>query len=113
MADFGLDLEAAHALLGADASQAALVSVSVPEQFGHWIPPGVCANGIGYFEVANSRMIYRLDGQTRSFGIASMISWRGTWYVVHLGAILRGDSGGGMIDDPEVGPGVSAPSSTC
>ncbi len=113
VADFGLDLEAAHALLGADTSQATLLSVSVPEQYGHWIPPGVCANGIGYFEVANSRMIYRLDGQTRSFGIASMISWRGTWYVVHLGAILRGDSGGGMVDDPEVGPGVSAPSSTC
>jgi hypothetical protein len=113
VADFGLDIEAVHALLGANPSAATLVSVSVPEQYGHWIPAGVCANGIGYFEVANSRVIYQLDGQTRSVGIASMISWRGTWYVVHFGAILRGDSGGGLVDDPEVGPGVSEPSSTC
>ena len=27
--------------------------------------------------------------EIRSFGIASMISWRGVWYVVHLGAVLR------------------------
>ncbi len=113
VADFELDIDAAHALLGPDPSAATLVSVSVPEQYGHWIPPGVCANGIGYYEVANSRVIYQLGGQTRSLGIASMISWRGTWYVVHLGAILRGDTGGGIVDDPEAGPGVSAPSSTC
>ncbi len=112
MANFGLDIEAAHALLGPNPSAATLVSVSVPEQYGHWIPPGVCANGIGYFEVPNSRVIYQVGGETRSFGIASMISWRGTWYVVHLGAILRG-SGGGEVDEPSVGPGVSAPSSTC
>jgi hypothetical protein len=113
VADFALDIQAAHALLGPNPSAATLVSVSVPEQYGHWIPPGVCANGIGYYEVANSRVIYLLDGQTRSFGIASMISWRGEWYVVHFGAILRGDSGGGMVDDPEIGPGSSAASRTC
>ena len=84
----------------------------MPEQYGHWIPSGVCDNGVGYFEVANSRVVYQLDGQTRSFGIASMISWRGTWYVVHLGAILRG-SAGGVVDEPTVGPGTSAPSRTC
>jgi hypothetical protein len=113
VADFELDIQAAHALLGPDPASATLQSVSVPQQYGHWIPPDVCANGIGYYEVANSRVIYTVGGQTRSFGIASMISWRGNWYVVHLGAILRGDSGGGMVDDPEVGPGVSAASSTC
>jgi hypothetical protein len=112
VADYALDVGAAHALLGPDPSQATFVSVSVPEQYGHWIPPGVCANGIGYYEVANSRVVYTLDGQTRSFGIASLISWRGEWYVVHLGAILR-DSSGGEVDDPENGPGSSAPSSTC
>ena len=111
VADYSLDIGAAHALLGPVPSQAVLVSVSVPEQYGHWIPPGVCANGIGYYEVADSRVVYQLDGQTRSFGIASLISWRGEWYVVHLGAILR--SGGGEVDDPETGAGYSAPSSTC
>lgn len=112
VADYALDIEAAHALLGPDPAQATLVDVSVPEQYGHWIPSGVCANGIGYFEVANSRVVYQLDGQTRSFGIASMISWRGVWYVVHLGAILR-NSSGGVVDDPSTGTGTSAPSQTC
>lgn len=112
VADYTLDLGAAHALLGPDPAQATLVSVSVPEQYGHWIPPGVCANGIGYYEVANSRVVYTLDGVTKSFGIASLISWRGEWYVVHLGAILRSGSGG-EVDEPEAGPGTSAPSTTC
>jgi len=111
VADYALDIGAAHALLGPDPAQATLVTVSVPEQNGHWIPPGVCANGIGYYEVANARVVYQLDGQTRSFGIASMISWRGVWYVVHLGAILR--SGGGEVDEPAIGTGTSAPSETC
>ncbi len=112
VADFALDIGAAHALLGPDPTQATLVSVSVPQQYGHWIPPGVCDNGVGYFEVANARVVYQLAGQTRSFGIASLISWRGAWYVVHLGAILRG-SGGGMVDEPAIGAGSSAPSRTC
>jgi hypothetical protein len=112
VADYGLDIGAAHALLGPDPAQATFVSVSVPEQYAHWIPPGVCANGIGYFEVANARAVYQLGGVTKSFGIASLISWRGEWYVVHLGAILR-SGGGGEVDDPETGTGYSAPSSTC
>ncbi len=111
VADYSLDIGAAHALLGPDATEATFVNVSVPEQDGHWIGPGVCANGIGYYEVPNARVIYQLEGVTRSFGIASMISWRGEWYVVHLGAILR--SGGGEVDQPATGPGYSAPSSTC
>jgi hypothetical protein len=112
VADFGLDIEAAHALLGPGAATATFEGVTVPEQFGHWIPPGVCANGIGYYEVANARVVYSLGGQVSSFGIASLISWRGTWYVVHLGAILR-SSTSGVVDDPEAGPGTPAPSHTC
>ncbi len=112
VADYGLDIGAAHALLGPTPSQATFVSVSVPEQYAHWVPPGVCANGIGYYEVANSRLVYQVGGVTKSFGIASLISWRGEWYVVHLGAILR-SGGGGEVEDPETGTGYSAPSSTC
>ncbi len=110
--DFGADLAAAHALLGAGAASATLLAVNVPSQYGHWIPPGVCYNGVGYFEVANSRVVYQENGQTHSFGIASMISWRGVWYVVHLGAILR-SSNQGIVEDPEIGPGTSADSTTC
>jgi hypothetical protein len=110
--DYGLDLGAAHSLLGADPASASLVEVQVPASYAHWVNPGACYNGVGYYEVPNSRVVYREHGELHSFGIASMISWRGVWYVVHLGAILR-SGGGGEVDDPSTGAGVSAPSSTC
>jgi hypothetical protein len=110
--DYRLDVEAAHALLGAGAARARLVDVQVPGGYAHWTGPGVCDNGIGYYELPNARVVYRAASETRSFGIASMISWHGLWFVVHLGAILR-PTGGGVVDAPSVGPGVSEPSSTC
>ncbi len=114
VADLRADLGAAHALLGSSASSAALVGVQVPEQYAHWVTPGVCTNSIGYYEVPNSRLVYRIGGMVRSFGIASMISWRGQWYVVHLGAVVRPTgTTRGVVDDPSTGPGVSAYSSTC
>ena len=110
--DYTLDITAAHALLGSDAAAARLITVSVVSSYGHWITPGVCSNSIGYYEMPNARVVYRVNGQVRSFGIASMISWRGVWYVVHLGAILR-SSDTGTVDDPSIGPGTSAYSATC
>jgi hypothetical protein len=110
--DYALDLAAAHALLGVHAATAQLVRVDVPSEYGHWIPPGVCANSIGYYELPNARVVYREDGQIRSFGIASMISWRGVWYVVHLGTILRSEDAG-AVDEPASGPGSSPYSGTC
>jgi hypothetical protein len=111
-AEFGLDLGAAHQILGSNPGSAGLVGVVVPQQYAHWVPPGTCENGVGYYEVANSRLVYEQDGQTRSFGIASMISWRGTWYVIHLGVVER-STNQGVVEDPEAGQGSSAPSSTC
>ena len=110
--DYALDIAAAHALLGRNALAAELVRVAVRSSYGHWIEPGVCYNEIGYYELPNARVIYRESHQIRSFGIASMISWRGVWYVVHLGAILR-SSESGVVDEPSSGPGVSAYSGTC
>lgn len=114
VADFRADIGAANALLGSSASSATLVGVHVPEQYAHWVTPGVCTNSIGYFEVPNARVIYQVGGAVRSFGIASMISWRGQWYVVHLGTVVRPTgTTRGVVDDPATGPGVSAYSSTC
>ncbi len=110
--DFSLDIGAAHALLGSDADTAELLEAIAPSGFAHWVPPGVCDNSVGYYELPNARMVYQEDRQTRSFGIASLISWRGVWYIVHLGAILRSTEDG-VVDDPSVGPGTSIPSSTC
>jgi hypothetical protein len=112
VADYGLDLGAAHALLGAHAPGARLLGVQVPASYAHWIDPGVCYNSVGYYELPNARVVYSEDGATHSFGIASMISWRGVWYVVHLGAILR-DAAVGVVDDPSTGAGAPVPSSTC
>ena len=110
--DYGLDIAAAHALLGANAAHAQLIGVQVPATYGHWIPPGVCENSIGYYEMPNARLVYRVDGHIRSLGIASMISWRGVWYVVHLGAILR-STDSGTVDAPASGPGIPVYSGTC
>ena len=112
LADYALDIRAAHALLGSGARNAQLVKVLVPGSYAHWVPPNACYNRYGYYEVPNARVVYRSGGQLHSFGIASMISWRGVWYVVHLGAVLR-NAATGVVDDPSSGTGVSAPSSTC
>ena len=112
VADYRLDIAAAHALLGSGPGTAALVAVNVPAGYAHWVPPNVCDNRVGYYEVPNSRLVYSENGQERSFGIASMISWRGVWYVVHLGTVVR-STGAGVVDDPSTGPGESVPSSTC
>jgi hypothetical protein len=110
--DYRLDLAAARALLGPRAGAVELIGVDVPTAYAHWVGPGACYNRIGYYEVPNSRMVYRDAGQVRSFGIASMISWRGVWYVVHLGAVTR-SADQGLVDDPSAGRGTAAASSTC
>ncbi len=110
--EYGQDLAAAHALLGPNAAAATLVGVTVDSAYGHWVPPGTCFNRVGYFEVPNARVVYSVGGRVSSFGIASMISWRGEWYVVHLGAVLRSGSGGRWTS-PESGPGSPAYSGTC
>ena len=56
--------------------------------------------------------MYRQDGVRRSFGIASFISWRGDWYLIHLGALVRGGAYG-IVDDPETGAGYPGPAGGC
>jgi hypothetical protein len=107
--DFTLDLAAVHKLVPRNA---ALVKVIVPAQYAQWIGVGACYNKAGYWHVPGARVVYRADGATRSFGIASFISWRGDWYLIHLGALVRGGAYG-IVDDPEVGEGVPGPPGGC
>ena len=111
-ADFTLDVAAAHRLLREDHGQAQFVRVIVPAAYAAWVSPGACANYIGYWHVPGARLVYRQDGQERSIGIASLISWRGDWYVIHFGAVLR-EAAAGLVDDPEAGPGVPGPPGGC
>lgn len=110
--DFRLDVAAAHQLLGPGARKARLVRVIVPSAEASWIVPGVCSNGVGYWHVAGARVVYREHGQLRSFGIASLISWRGRWYVVHFGAVLR-NAAVGVVDQPSLGTGTPGPPGGC
>ncbi len=107
--DFGLDVRAAHGLLGPGAR---LVRVIVPAADAAWVYPGACYNTIGYWHVSGARVVYTEHGQERSFGIASLISWRGVWYVVHFGEVLR-PVVTGVVDQPAVGPGVPGPPGGC
>jgi hypothetical protein len=106
--DYTIDVAAAHQFVGSDAH---LVTVVVPVQYATWIPVGACYNDIGYWHVPGARVEYRKDGHLESIGVASMISWRGVWYVVHFGGVQR--TGGGMIDGPSAGEGVPGPPGGC
>jgi hypothetical protein len=110
--DLRLDVAAAHHFLGAGARHDTLVRVIVPAAGAAWINPGVCYNAVGYWHVGGARLVYRHHGQLRSIGIASLISWRGRWYVVHFGAVLRAGAGG-VVDAPATGPGVPGPAGGC
>jgi hypothetical protein len=110
--DFRLDVAAAHQFLGPGARHATLLRVVVPSAEAAWINPGVCYNAVGYWHVGGARLVYRQHGQVRSIGIASLISWRGRWYVVHFGAVLRAGASG-VVDAPATGPGVPGPAGGC
>ena len=112
LADFRLDVAAAHHFLRQAPGRPHLVRVIVPAAQAAWIDPGVCDNKVGYWHVAGPRLVYRQHGRIRSIGIASLISWRGRWYVVHLGAVLR-STPAGVVDQPADGPGTPGPPGGC
>ena len=87
VAAYARDVHALHLSLGPNASQAQLVGIDVPQSQARWITPGVEYNKIGYWRVYGTRIRYMLNGRTQSFAVASLISWRGEWYVVHLSSI--------------------------
>ena len=103
LAGLGLLAAAAHHYLGRGAAHARLLRVIVPSAEAAWINPGVCYNSAGYWHVGGARLVYREHGQVRSIGIASLISWRGRWYVVHFGAVLR-TGATGLVDQPAASP---------
>ena len=109
--DFAVDIKAAHRLLGHGAGTARLIRVIVPSAQDVWVGAGACYNQVGYWHVAGPRVVYREHGQVRSFGIASLISWRGVWYVVHFGGITR--PAVGMVDAPATGTGYPGPPCGC
>jgi hypothetical protein len=112
IAFFNLDLVAYHAHLGTTPAATKLIAVESDPSLATWIPPGACENTIGYWHLPGTRLVYEVDGRISSVRVASLISWRGVWYVVHLGPNPR-PSNVGTVDDPEVGPGVPGPGGGC
>ncbi len=110
--EFALDVEAAHALIASQGSSATYVGVQVPASYIHWINPGGCYNKEGYWNVPGSRLLYTVGGTLHSIGIASLISYRGQWYVVHLGAESRAVRIG-IVDNPATGSGTPGPPGGC
>ncbi|ACU54004.1 hypothetical protein Afer_1069 [Acidimicrobium ferrooxidans DSM 10331] len=112
VAHFVLDIEAAHAVVTSHGGTPTLVGLEVPTTNANWVPPGTCYNRLGYWHVPGSRLVYQVGTTTYSIGVLSLISWRGTWYVVHLGAINR-PSDEGAVDAPAVGVGSFGPPGGC
>jgi len=84
---YDLDIRALHRRVG---SGATLLAVDVPDRSATWVTSGQEYNKGPYWRVYGTRVRYRtVSGNEGSFGIFSLISWRGQWYVVHLGPINR------------------------
>ena len=82
------DIHALHAKLGTRAANAQLAGIDVPDGQAVWVQPGEEYNKGSYWRVYGANLRYTTpDGQGGSFPIASLISWRGEWYVVHLSSI--------------------------
>ncbi len=87
IANYEEDIHSLHAQLGADAADAKFVGITVPDDQAVLVQPGEESNKLSYWRVYGTTLQYEVDGQTGSFPVTSLISWRGQWYVVHLGAI--------------------------
>ncbi|HEX4529675.1 MAG TPA: hypothetical protein VIA11_09660 [Acidimicrobiia bacterium] len=87
IANYEQDIHTLHAQLGADAAGAQFDSIDVPDSQAVLVQPGEESNKLSYWRVYGTTLHYTEDGQARSFPVTSLISWRGQWYVVHLGQI--------------------------
>jgi hypothetical protein len=105
IAFFELDLNAYHAYISAHGA-ATFVGINVNAADANLVGAGVCENSVEYWHVPNVRLVYRSHGTLRSVAVASLISWHGVWYVVHLGPNPR-PRNVGTVDLPAIGRGLA------
>jgi hypothetical protein len=86
IADYDQDIAALHSEFASAPGALTLDHVAVPAA-AEWIRPGVEYNKGSYWRVYGTRLSLTSGGRVYSFPIASLISWRGQWYVVHLNSI--------------------------
>ena len=106
-----LDLNAYHSFIFAR-GRVTYLGTNVNPSYATWVRPGWCENSIGYWHVPGVRLVYSVNGVVRSVAVASLISWRGIWYVVHLGPNPR-PRDVGTVDAPRLGRGVAGPAGGC
>ena len=68
--------------------------------------------GLEVYTILLFRLVYSVKHVVRSVAVASLISWHGVWYVVHLGPNPR-PLNIGTVDAPSVGRGVAGPAGGC
>jgi hypothetical protein len=108
---YNLDIGAYHQLVTSGGTPT-LLNVVFAAADAAWIPPGQCDNRYGYWHLPGVRLVYQSPTGVSSVAVASLISWRGVWYVVHLGPNPR-PSPVGTVDQPESGHGVPGPAGGC
>ena len=84
--DYDQDIRYLHGYLASATGPGTLDYVHVPEA-AEWILPGVEYNKGSYYRVYGTVLGCTIGGQIHTFNVASLISWRGEWYVVHLHSI--------------------------
>lgn len=110
LAFYDLDLGAYHRLIAGHAAR--LARVDYDRADAAWIAPGACENLIGYWHLPGVRLVYSRAGATYSVAVFSLISWRGVWYVVHLGPNPR-PVDTGTVAGYARGPGTPGPAGGC
>jgi len=112
LAFYRLDLAAYRAALGPHPGLTTFLGVNAIPSYAGVIPAHVCENNVAYWHLPGVRLVYKENEVVKSFSIASLISWRGVWYVVHLGPNPR-PSNVGTVDQPSLGVGVPGPPGGC
>ncbi len=89
-----------------------LLRVEVNPALAAWIAPGACENSVGYWHLPGVRLVVARGHRVVSVGVFSLISWRGTYFVVHLGPNPR-PVNVGTLDAPRLGAGSAGPGGGC
>lgn len=83
LAAYERDVSALHT----DTLAGTFVRLEVSDAGVRWVDPGEEYNKLGYYRVRRAKVVYEVGGAERTIPVASLISWRGQWYVVHLSSM--------------------------
>ena len=108
---FNLDVAAYHRALSTN-PPVIFARVLSSRSDATWIAPGACENKVGYWHLPGVRLVFKRRHRIESAAVASLISWRGVWYVVHLGPNPR-PVNVGTVDGLRIGAGIPGPAGGC